>query len=180
MIDWGNHTANASGSAMLKEQAMALIEINNEIEALEAALKEKKAIRNHLQQKVLPDVMAEAGVSVFEVVGGPRIRLSEYVGGTIPKDPERRARAFETLDSIGGGDLIKADVHSIFARGERPMAQALYQELAAKGLPVSIEEKIHPQSLWAFIREKLRAGEPVPADDLGHHIGQVAKITKST
>ena len=38
-------------------------------------------------------------------------------------------------------------------------------------------ESVHPQTLAAFAREKLKAGEEVPLDLLGLYAGRQAKVT---
>jgi len=162
----------------IDEVAAHVAALSDEIEALEARVKQLKAQRQELLTRELPDMMAEIGAHKLEL-DKYVLSLTEYVSGSIPKEPEARERAFAALERIGGGPIIKANVLAQLTKGEldeaRRIAAAIERDF---GREAKVDLNVHPQTLHAFIRERLRNGEPVPADDLGVQVGMITKVRK--
>jgi hypothetical protein len=131
-----------------------------------------------LTQRLIPMTMAEAGMGdVFSLDTGHKIKIHPFVAGSLPKEQEPREKAFEILESIGGGALIKTNVSMVFAKGEKDIADRVSELLYNSGFEFNKKEDIHAGSLKAFIKEKLADGSEVPLDALGLYNGNVAKIT---
>ena len=126
----------------------------------------------------IPTAMAEAGVGdTFSLASGHKIRVSPFVSGSFPKEPDLRKKAFEKLYDLGGAALVKTHFNLTFGKGEKQNAERLAQVLTADGFPFEEKEDVHASSLRAFIKEKMRDGSEVPLDILGLYAGSVAKIT---
>jgi len=147
-----------------------------QIDELDAELGKLKAEYTDLRQRVLPDAMARVGLARFVLDDGTEIKVEEFVGGGIPKDPEAKQRALDWLIEHEASSLIKTSVNLTFGRNQYDEAVALADDLKAKGLPVDIGTGVHPQTLHAFIRERLRRGESVDQTVLGVFVGRVAKF----
>ena len=157
------------------DDALAL---QDEIEALEELLKTRKKDLHILRTKALPDAMASAGVSSFESDKGVKVNVEQFVSGSLPKDPEERTKAFDELIKAGGKDLIVNNIDIVFTKSQHNEAISVFEGLKEQGYAPSLTEKVHPQTLYAFVREKLRNGDPLNYKVLGVFVGQVAKITK--
>ena len=73
-------------------------------------------------------------------------------------------QTFEWLRENGAGDLIKNIVSLNFGRAEDSDAKKLFENLQEQGYNVSQNEKVEPNTLKAFVREKLQKGQNVPTD----------------
>jgi hypothetical protein len=170
--------SSSGGSSMEKLVAMAteIVETEELIESLEENLAELKKRQNQRKTVELPDAMAEVGLSTFSLSSGFTIKVEEFVSGSLPKDEFRRDAAISWLSENGAEALIKTEVNLTFAKSEHNRALSLISELSDKGYNVSAKNGIHPQTLIAHIRERLKSGEEVPLDLLGLYAGRVAKI----
>lgn len=147
---------------------------------LETSLSSAKARLNHLRSGVLPDMMAEAGLTEFRLATGERVKINDYVSGSLPKEEDNPAARRKALDWLEhhreASRLIKTVVEVRFGRTEHNRAVDLAERLSEEGLDVSVMSGVHPQTLMAFARECLREGAAIPLETLGLHAGRVAKI----
>jgi hypothetical protein len=154
----------------------ATVNLKMEIDKLEETIKELRTGYTDLRQRVLPEAMAKLGLAKFALEDGTEIKVEEFVGGGLPKDAEGKEKAIEWLIENGAGGLIKTGVSLSFGRDQYDEALSLTADLKARGLPVEMGTGVHPQTLHAFVRERLRAGEPVDQTTLGVFVGRVAKF----
>jgi hypothetical protein len=143
---------------------------------LEAALKVQKGELYYIKTEQLPDMMVEAGLSEFKSISGAEIKVTDFVAGSLPKEADKRAAAFDQLIKEGGIELIKNDVVVSLSRSHHNEAAALADDLRKRGYTVDVHPDVHPQTLMAFVREKLRNGESVDYNTLGCYAGRVVKI----
>lgn len=158
----------------LAKQAVGLEQI---VEGLEKELKAAKAVLLELRRVKLPDAMAEHGLSEFKLEDGSGVKIKNFVAGTLPKSPVERLFALSLLEEHGGGDLIQNDLTVSFDKKEHNRATALLEELRSAGYAAHIEATVHPQTLAAWCREKVRAGEQLDFDKLGMFVGRDTTIT---
>lgn len=168
-----------SSSASLKlatdlaEQAQAL---EADVEALEEALKVKKAELHHIRHKQLPDAMVQLGLNTFSLTNGTKVEIEDFVSGSLPKDAVKREKALATLKEAGGDGIIKDDLTIAFTKSQHNEALSLLAELEDKGYAVALESSVHPQTLMAFVREQLRDGKKIDYEAIGCFVGRVAKF----
>lgn len=162
----------------IEELATEAHRLTKLIDELEASLKVHKGELMTLTHNALPDAMAAAGTSSFTTTKGVKISIKEVLTGTLPKDESKRAVALHWIENNGGKSIIKSELVAEFEKGsgnlERKNRAA--EALAELGVAFQDKETIHPQTLCAFAREKMRNGEEVPTEMLGLYAGRMAKI----
>lgn len=166
------------------EEVVALGEKLRDVEAAimaqEAILKELRDRRERLAASLLPRALSDLGLKEFTLTDGQQIVLKEIISAQITD--ERREEAHRYLRDNNYGDLIKNEVKVVFGMGEDLYARALYEyvrmsnELRYGELRKS--EQVHPMTLKAFVTEKLRRGEKLPAELLGLSVFHRAEIKK--
>lgn len=159
----------------LKAMAGRAVELQRTVNEIEAMLKEHKRELHDLTTRVLPDTMAEVGLEDFTTSGGDKIEVKDFVSGTLPKD-ERREAAIAYLEEVGAADIIKHRFQADLGRGEHNAAGEIRNQLQELGVSYSEKEDVHPQTLAAFARERLRNGEEVHLELLGLYAGRAAKV----
>ena len=163
-----------SGIAGLARRAKLL---EKEISEMEDTLKERAEQYRKLTEQTIPEAMAEAGMKKFVMEDGSMIDVKPFYSASIPK--ARQAEAFAWLREHGMDDIIKNTVSVRFGRGEGELCARLLNLLGQQGFPAEQAEKIEPQTLKAWVKERVEKGQPVDSELFGVYIGQKATI-KST
>lgn len=147
-----------------------------EVARLEEALQKAKERMRHTAEHELPGLMETAGMAKFALEEGTEIVVHEVLRGSIPKSRADEAHAW--LEEHNSGGLIKREVVIEFDRGEEGWAKKFLADLAKRKKPVrsQVKKNVHPQTLLAYLREKLGNGEPVPLDLFGVFRQRVAKV----
>lgn len=169
-------TRDPATLAGLMKMAAQAEEMEANVAALEEALKHQKAALNILKTQQLPDAMQAVGLTEFKSSSGAEIKVTDFVAGSLPKEPDKRAIALDQLVKEGGTELIKNNVVVEFGRKQHNEAAALADTLNNQGYSAEMRSDVHPQTLMAFVREKLRNGEEVAYETLGCFVGRVVKI----
>lgn len=169
----GDSLARLTG---MGEEAIAILD---RVEELETELKGLKGRLHEIKTESMPEVMAAAGADEV-VVGDRKFALSTLITGSLPKEPERLDEAIKWLDDNGAGGLIKSTVSADFGRDEFERAKEAKAMLDAFA-PATLRSGVHFQTLHAFVRERLREGEPLDDEGLrtlNLFIGRQVKITR--
>lgn len=153
--------------AKLREKCVEMSEADQEVARLERELEAAKEKKNSLAHKELPDLFTQMGIDRFGLpdVGefGADVILSPYFKASIPADwpDDRKKVAFDHLEEIGGGDLIKVEVKFLLGRGESELARKIADTIAKwseiKGYDVpapSIGQGVPWNSLTSFVKER--------------------------
>jgi len=165
--------------ASLEAQINMAVELIKEIETHEDFIKAKRQELNELTNKTIPDAMAAAGVQSFKTNAGVKVDVKEFISGSLPKDGDARANAFQWLEANGASGLIKGTITAEFPKGDdnaRARNQAA-EALSGLGIDFAEQETVHASTLQAYARERLRSGEDVPFELLGLYAGRTAKIS---
>jgi hypothetical protein len=157
-----------------------------EVEA--ADLEERaSAIRGRIRtikMTELPAMMVAASVRALEVE--PDGNLPAYSAKVKPHykagilaswDPERRKAAFNYLESIGAGDLIKTEISIALPRDKREEANKLIKQLS-KFSP-EVHESVHAGTLTSWLKEQQKAGESIDLDLIGGEVGTMVEFKPS-
>ena len=153
------------------------LELQRQLDQLSAMGDEINKELNTILTKSLPDQRAAAGVPEFKTEEGAKVSIKEFVHGSLPKEPERRKAALKWLVSAKAGGLIKSKITIDLEKGQTKEKKAAAAALKKLGIAFYDEETVHPQSLMAFARERMEAGQAVPLETLGLFAGRAAKIT---
>lgn len=158
----------------LTKAAKALLRANEVVAEHVELLKQSKEHARVLREETIPGTMQELGITSLKLSSGQELTITQEVYASIPV--ENKDEAFAWLTENGYDGLIKTNVITSYARGQRETALALQDELIDRGLQAAFEEKIHPQTLKAFIKEQLRDGKSVPLDVFGARPVMTARI----
>lgn len=163
--------------AILDRALVEATALEQSVAQMEEDLKAAKAALNALKTGKIPDLMVEMGMSEL-VWDGWKVKVGDFVSGSLPKEETSRAAAIAWLEQHEAGDLIKTEVSLSFGREDREAAVELAQQLEADGYAPTVESGVHAQTLASFARERLASGEPIDLEVLGLKTGKVAKIAK--
>lgn len=143
---------------------------------LEQQLKDAKARFNRLKMDVIPEMCMEVGLMALTLNNGTSIEVTANVDASITQ--ANRVAAHQWLRDNGNEGLIKTEIHCPFDREESAEARELYADLSERFPNSFIEERVHPSTLKAFVREQLAAGAEIPMDLFGARSYNVAKINR--
>lgn len=163
---------------VLSQLADELITADARIKTLEAELKDAKAEFNELNENRIPDFMDEVGISEFTTSDGFKISVAEKLVGNISKTNEQAAHQW--LADHGYESLLKNQMKLDFGKGDDHTAQEIENFLADHGVEADRKRYVHPQTLHAFLREKLADGEDIPLDLFGVFIKRQTKVLKGS
>jgi hypothetical protein len=161
----------------LNETLAEAIELKQAVDQLEDDLAAAKKNLNYLNTSVLPDMMAEIGMEEC-TQNGWKVKVGEFVSGSLPKDEERKNAAIAWLEGNEAGDLLKTSLSVVFSRSQHNEALALASDIEQQGFAINVESNVHPQTLQAFARERLKNGEALDTEVLGLYTGRVAKFKR--
>ncbi|MGD9212946.1 MAG: hypothetical protein PVI90_19330 [Desulfobacteraceae bacterium] len=150
-----------------------------EVEQLEAQLKEAKEKRDRIKEGEIPDYMTEEmGLEKFTDSQGREI---EIVGKVYASIGSRKAAAFRWLNDHGFGHLIKRGVVITFNKEDGEKAQKLVEELTKRQDEVCCsgikqDLSVAPATLTSFVNEQLKDGKDIPMDIFGVFEKRFVKI----
>jgi hypothetical protein len=157
--------------------AVAIRNKEAEIEDLEAKLKKEKNALLKMTDEDLPTMLTEIGFSSITLDDGSNVTVKQTYGASIRIDD--KPQAFEWLRDNGYDDIIKNQVMCIFGRGEDDQASAFKALASQQGLVAEQKTDIHPQTLRAFIKERVENGDDFPMELFGAWVGQRAVIKRT-
>jgi len=160
-----------SGISALARRAKLL---EKEIDDLEETVKERKNQYRKITEEALPEALAQLGMSSFKMEDGSSIDIKPFYSASISE--ARRAEAFQWLRDHGFEDIIKNTVSVRFGRGEDELCVRLLDLLGQQGYPAAQAEKVEPQTLKAWVKERVERGEEFPTELFGAFIGKKATI----
>ena len=168
-VDQGGLTSLASLARQIQEE-------EGNIAKLEDTLKQAKKKLLKLTDEDMPAVMQEVGMNKFELDDGSMVEVKPTYGASILVD--NRPQAYEWLRENGYDDIIKNNVTCSFGRGEDDKASAFKTFAAEKGYVANQKTEIHSQTLRAFVKERVEAGDALPMELFGAWVGQRAVIKR--
>lgn len=160
----------------ITELGQQAAELTKGLEELAEVAKAMQADLNKLLMDRIPSTLSALNMQSFKLKDGTVVEAKEIWNGSLPKDPDRRKKALALIVGMGAGDLIKFALNVSIDKGDRKMADKVRGLLLKAGAAFEEKEDVHPQTLAAFARERLKNGEKVPLEDLGLYVGKVAKI----
>jgi hypothetical protein len=166
-----------SSSARLKDLANDLLDLKRDHEEAEVRIKSLKQQIHFLTTKIIPQEMAEQNIDYLETAG-MAISRDQIVSGSLPADPDRRNKAIDWLKQNDAAGLVRTEVKVAFGVNQSNEALDFIGGLEDHGQNFEAKTSVHPSSLKAFVRERLRSGEDVDVDALGIYIGWEAKVKR--
>jgi hypothetical protein len=160
-----------AGIAGLARRAKML---EKEIAEMEESVKERSEQYRKLTEQTIPEAMAEVGMKKFVMEDGSTIDVKPFYSASISK--ARQSEAYQWLRDHGFDDIIKNTISVRFGRGEDELSARLLNLLGAQGYPAEQAQKIEPQTLKAWVKERVEKGQIVDTELFGVFIGQKATI----
>ena len=143
----------------------------------EEKLKKQKEELRKLQNEELPMLMQEIGFKKFELEDGSSVNIKEIYAGSISQ--ANKEKAFNWLRKNKFDDIIKNTVTTAFGKGEDTAAKNFMDIAEQAGYTPIQKTEVHPQTLKAFIKERVEGGDEFPMELFGAYIGYKAEIKKS-
>ena len=141
-----------------------LTDLQKAIEHTENQVKNLKEQYNKISSEVIPNILAEQGLSSLKLADGTVLEVKTKYSCTLPKDLDRREKAYQWLRDNGLGDIIKNEVAVTFGVGEDNKAEQLLGLAAKEGYEPVQKSKVEPMVLKALYRERVEAGLDMPSD----------------
>lgn len=163
--------------AVLATALQEAVMLQTTIDSIEEVLAQHKQDLHAITTRKLPDIMLAAGTLAFKTPEGAKVEIKEFMSGSLPKEPDARIAALTFLEKNGAGPLIKNSFFIAIGKGQKEELKALTKALKSVGVDYTRKEDVNAQSLYAWARERVKNGEPLPLDILGLYSGRVAKIT---
>ena len=135
-----------------------LLTLEAKIGNTEEELRRYKEQSRELSEQVIPDKLAELGVSDLKLSDGSRISAEPFYSARITA--QNLQTAHEWLRENGHGDIIKNTLTITFGQGEDVLAKELVDQLAKQGYMPETKEAVHPSTLRAFVKERIESGDP--------------------
>ena len=162
----------------IAEECVNLKKIEDDIAAIEDQLKKKKEEADHISSKVIPELLAEQGLSEIKLADGSKVSVKKEFRCTLPKDQVKREQAYEWLRNEKLGDIIKNNVFVTFGKGEDDKAKSLIDLAVENGYEPSQKSDVAWNTLTALYEERVKAGLDMPSDVFSLWIKDKTKISR--
>ena len=160
------------------DECVKLKKIEDEIAAIEEQLKKKKAEGDDISSRVIPELLAEQGLSEIKLADGSKVSVKKEFRCTLPKDETKREQAYKWLRDQGLEDIIKNNIFVTFGKGEDDKAEQLLNLAAENGYEPQQKSDVAWMTLTALFRERIEAGLDMPSDVFSTWIKDKTKITR--
>ena len=159
-------------------ECIKLKQKEDEIAALENQLKNKKAEAEDIGSRVIPELLAEQGLSEIKLADGSKVSVKKEFRATLKKDDMAREGAYTWLRAQGLGDIIKNNVSVTFGKGEDDKAKRLLDLAAENGYEPQQKSDVAWNTLTALYQERVQAGLDMPSESFSLWIKDKTKISR--
>jgi hypothetical protein len=159
--------------------AKEALRLKEEINLAEAHLKGLNSELADIEERKLPEVLLAAGMLEFTMMDGSEISIKDVIQGGFPKDIDKREKLFAWVTKEGGKENIKDHFEIHYAKGQYEEAIELRKLLQEKKIIFDEFENIHTQTLYAFLREKLKEQKMPPFEEFGLRFFKKAYIKEA-
>ena len=150
----------------------------DEISDLEEKIKYKKEKADKISSEIIPNMLAEQGLSSLKLADGSAVEVKKSYSCTIKKDDVESA--YQWLRKNGLGDLIKNEVAVTFGKGEDNKAKELLDLAEQEGYEPQQKQKVEPMTLKALYRERVEAGLDMPSEFFHTFVKDQTKIGRKS
>ena len=158
----------------LSRYCLMLQNLEDQMVNMEKDLKKLKEEADKIGSEIIPNLLAEQGLSSLKLADGSSIDIRKSYNCTIKKDQVESA--FKWLRDNGLGDLIKNEVAVQFGKGEDNKAEQLLGLAVQEGYEPSQKQKVEPMTLKALFRERIEAGLDMPSEFFNTFVKDQTKI----
>jgi hypothetical protein len=158
----------------LSHYCLMLQNYEDQIANMEKDIKKIKEQADKISSEVIPNLLAEQGLSSLKLADGSSVDIRKSYNCTIKKD--QMELAYNWLRENGLGDIIKNEVAVQFGKGEDNKAEQLLGLAVQEGFEPSQKQKVEPMTLKALFRERIEAGLDMPSDFFHTFVKDQTKI----
>ena len=162
----------------IAQECVKLKQKEDDIAKLEEQLKSKKAEADDISSRVIPELLAEQGLSEIKLSDGSKVSVKKEYRCTLPKDESRRAQCYQWLRDQGLGDIIKNNIFVTFGKGEDDKAKQLLNLAAENGFEPQQKSDVPWNTLTALFKERVESGLDMPSEVFSTWIKDKTKITR--
>ncbi len=154
--------SNSIDPDKLSTEVEKLQSIQNQIENLEAQVKDLKQDEKHFSCVVIPKLMEDMNLSSLKLKDGSELTVKQIYSATLKAD--KKAEGIHWLRDNGLGDIVKNNITVSFGQGEDNKAVDYASLARSNGYEPIQEEKVHPSTLKVVMKEWKDKGQEVPAE----------------
>ena len=162
----------------LADECQKLKDTEDMIKSAEQHLKDLKAKADDIGSRVIPELLAEQGLTSIKLADGSSVSVKKEYRCTLPKDDSKREQCYKWLRDNQLGDIIKNNVFVTFGKGEDNKAQQLLDLAADNGFEPQQKSDVAWATLTALFRERIESGLDMPSDVFSTWIKDKTKITR--
>ena len=162
----------------LADECQKLKDTEDMIKSAEKHLKDLKAKADDIGSRVIPELLAEQGLTSIKLADGSSVSVKKEYRCTLPKDDSRREQCYKWLRDNQLGDIIKNNVSVTFGRGEDDKAKQLLDLAVANGFDPQQKSDVSWNTLTALFRERIESGLDMPSDVFSTWIKAKTKISR--
>ena len=148
----------------IADECQKLKDLEDKIKSADNHLRDLKAQADEIGSKVIPEILAEQGLSSLKLADGSAVSVKKEYRCTLPKDDTRRAQCYKWLRDQGLEDIIKNNVFVTFGKGEDDKAKQLLNLAADNGFEPQQKSDVPWNTLTALFKERVESGLDMPSD----------------
>ena len=154
--------SNSIDPDKLSTEVEKLQSIQNQIENLEAQVKDLKQDEKHFSCVVIPKLMEDMNLSSLKLKDGSELTVKQIYSATLKAD--KKAEGIHWLRDNGLGDIVKNNITVSFGQGEDNKAVDYAGLARSNGYEPIQEEKVHTSTLKVVMKEWKDKGREVPEE----------------
>jgi hypothetical protein len=154
--------SNSIDPDKLSTEVEKLQSIQNQIENLEAQVKDLKQDEKHFSCVVIPKLMEDMNLSSLKLKDGSELTVKQIYSATLKAD--KKAEGIHWLRDNGLGDIVKNNITVSFGQGEDNKAVDYASLARSNGYEPIQEEKVHPSTLKVVMKEWKDKGREIPEE----------------
>ena len=162
----------------LADECQKLKDTEDMIKSAEQHLKDLKAKADDIGSRVIPELLAEQGLTSLKLADGSSVSVKKEYRCTLPKDDSKREQCYKWLRDNQLGDIIKNNIFVTFGKGEDNKAQQLLDLAVANGFDPQQKSDVSWNTLTALFRERIESGLDMPSEVFSTWIKDKTKITR--
>ena len=146
----------------LSQEVEKLKSVQNQIQNLEAQIKDLKEDEKYFSCVVIPKLMEDMNLSSLKLKDGSELTVKKVYNATFKAD--KKAEGIKWLRDNGLGDIVDNNVIVSFGQGEDNKAVGYASLARSNGFEPLQEEKVHHSTLKVVMKEWKDKGHEVPEE----------------
>lgn len=163
--------------AELAEYAEQLDKAERDVDHRKLDLSKAEVRVKDLREILIPQLMETVGLTTLQTSGGLTVTVEDGVSARISE--QHKNDALRWLDDNGHGGMVKRKVTVEFARDQEEQVKELITNLRKTYPQTREERKVDTNTLKAWVKRRLKDGEPTPEDLFGVHTWPIASLKRS-